>query len=84
MKILESKDEKKTCGNCGYTFDGEFNGDICPRCGLAYWKCSACGFLITAERPTDVCPECNERCNFVNVTCYTPDCGSPCHIGPRL
>ena len=84
MKILESVKGKTRCENCGYTANGRFRGDICPRCGFAYWKCSGCGFLITAEAPPDVCPECEEKCAFVNVTCYTPDCGGPGHVDPRL
>jgi len=84
MKILETEKEKTTCSNCGYTADGRFNGNICPNCGLTYWRCSACGFLITAEAPPSVCPECAENCVFVNVNCYSPDCGGPGHVDPRL
>ena len=84
MKILENTKEKFECAHCGYTADGRFKGDICPKCGLAYWKCSGCGFLITAEEPPGVCPQCKEYCTFINVTCYTPDCGGPGHIDPRL
>lgn len=84
MKILKKAKEKSKCANCGYTADGRFKGDICPKCGLAYWKCSACGFLITARVPPYICPECNEACAFIDVTCYTPDCGGPSHTDPRL
>ena len=62
MKILENAKGKTKCTNCGYTTDGRFKGDICPKCGLAYWECTGCGFLITAEAPPDVCPVCNENC----------------------
>jgi rubrerythrin len=75
---------KWSCAHCGYTSDGRFEGDICPRCGLTYWKCSNCGFTFTAPKPPDVCPECGEKCVFNNVTCYTPDCGGPGNIDPRL
>jgi len=75
MKILGNTKGKTQCANCGYTTDGRFEGDICPRCGLAYWKYSGCGFLITAETLPDTCPQCSGICAFVNVTCYTPDCG---------
>jgi rubredoxin len=51
---------------------------------LTYWKCAKCGFLITASIPPDVCPECGEKCDFLNVTCYTPECGGPGNIDPRL
>ncbi len=84
MKILKSTKEKTKCANCGYTSDVRFKGDICPSCGLAYWKCSGCGFLITAETPPNICPQCNGLCLFVNVTCYTPDCGGAGHYDLRL
>ena len=61
-----------------------FEGDICPNCGLTYWKCGNCGFLITAAIPPATCPQCKQKCNFLNVTCYTPECGGPGNIDPRL
>jgi rubrerythrin len=81
---MENIQKKWVCAHCGYTADGSFVGDICPSCGLAYWKCDRCGFLITAEKPPEVCPECGERCDFIDVTCYLPDCGGPGNIDPRL
>jgi hypothetical protein len=30
------------------------------------------------------CPECKEKCDFKNITCYTPDCGGPGNIDTRL
>jgi hypothetical protein len=30
------------------------------------------------------CPECKEKCEFFNITCYTPECGGPGHIDSRL
>ncbi len=79
----ESK-KKWVCAHCGYSSSSAFVGDICPQCGLIYWKCGNCGFLITAATPPAVCPECGERCEFKNVTCYTPECGGTGHIDPRL
>jgi len=38
------------------------------------WKCSKCGYLTSAEAPPEMCPFCKENCDFLNVTCYTPDC----------
>jgi len=35
-------------------------------------------------KPPDVCPECGERCNFIDVTCYLPECGGPGHVDRRL
>jgi len=84
MQIIESKKKKSVCAHCGYTADGRFEGDICPNCRLAYWECSKCGFLITAAEPPGACPSCTENCAFINVTCYTPDCGGPGNVDPRL
>lgn len=39
------------------------------------WKCTNCGYTFSAERPPETCPSCNEKCEFVDVSCYTPDCG---------
>jgi len=81
---MENKQENSVCALCGYTADGRFVGDICPNCGLTYWKCSKCGFTLTAAVAPDDCPECGEKCNFKNITCYTPECGGPGNIDPRL
>jgi rubredoxin len=51
---------------------------------MTYWKCGNCGFLVTAASPPSVCPQCNDSCGFKNVTCYTPECGGPGNIDPRL
>lgn len=80
-----AEDTKKwACAHCGYTSDGKFKGDICPECGLTYWKCTKCGFTFTAPKPRDVCEECGAKESFINVTCYTPECGGLGHIDPRL
>lgn len=81
---MEKKDDRYVCDHCGFTASGKFSGDICPKCGLTYWKCSHCGFLVTAAMPPETCPECKEKCEFLNVTCYTPECGGPGNIDPRL
>ena len=81
---MENKQEKWVCANCGHTGDGKFTGDICPECGLTFWKCGNCGYLVTAATPPEECPQCKEKCEFLNVTCYTPECGGPGHIDPRL
>jgi rubredoxin len=41
------------------------------------WKCVKCGYTYTAAQPADECPACHERCEFVDVSCYTPDCAGP-------
>ncbi len=81
---MDAEEKKWICARCGYTASNQFVGDICPQCGLTYWKCRHCGFLITAEKPPVVCPECGSRCDFVNVTCYAPECGGPENRDPRL
>jgi len=40
-----------------------------------YWQCKSCGHTIEADRPPATCPSCNQKCEFANVTCYTPECG---------
>jgi rubredoxin len=42
---------------------------------MAEWKCSKCGYAFTAVAPPDQCPSCKEKCEFVDVSCYIPDCG---------
>lgn len=81
---MGEKQEAWVCAHCGYSADSRFSGDICPNCNLTYWKCSECGYLITAGTPPNECPQCKEKCEFKNVTCYTPDCGGPGNIDPRL
>ncbi len=41
------------------------------------WKCSNCGHTLDAAAPPDPCPSCGAQCEFINVSCYTPDCGGP-------
>jgi rubrerythrin len=81
---MNNKKDKYQCANCGYSSDGKFQGDICPKCGLTYWKCGKCGYLITAAIPPNKCPSCKETCDFHNVTCYTPECGGPGNVDPKL
>ena len=76
--------DAKSCANCGINLSGDFSGDLCPGCGLTYWKCGNCGFLLTAPVGPDTCPSCKEKCEFKNVTCYTPECGGPGNVDPRL
>jgi rubrerythrin len=51
---------------------------------LTHWKCGQCNFTFTAPSLPEQCPGCGEKCDFLNVTCYTPDCGGPGNIDPRL
>ena len=81
---MEHKLEETTCSNCGFTVTGRFVGDICPKCGLPYWKCSQCQYTLTAKVPPDVCPECGAKCSFIDATCYTAECGSTGRLDPRI
>ena len=47
----------------------DYRGDL-----MTEWKCSKCGFRLTADAPPDECPSCKQNCEFVNVTCYIPEC----------
>ena len=72
------------CSYCGTDVPDPENAELCPSCGQTYWKCGGCGFLLTAVSPPNTCPSCHQDCEFKNVTCYTPDCGGPGNIDPRL
>jgi len=80
--MADSKEQK--CLNCGQPVPESHGASLCPSCGLTYWKCGECGFLLTAATPPNTCPNCGKLCEFKNVTCYTPDCGGPGNIDPRL
>ncbi len=41
---------------------------------MASWKCGNCGYTLEAETPPDQCPSCKEKCEFLDNSCYTPDC----------
>ncbi|MEJ2039494.1 MAG: hypothetical protein P8X55_11220 [Desulfosarcinaceae bacterium] len=41
---------------------------------MANWKCSNCGYEMEAEAPPDACPSCKQKCEFLDNSCYTPDC----------
>ncbi len=43
---------------------------------MEQWKCEKCGYTLEAEKPPEKCPSCKEKCIFLNVTCYIPDCGN--------
>lgn len=44
---------------------------------MASFKCSNCGNTIEAQIPPEICPACSQKCQFVDNTCYTPECGGP-------
>ena len=41
---------------------------------MTSWKCQICGYTFTADAPPEKCPSCKEKCEFVDNSCYTPDC----------
>lgn len=81
---MAGEEKQFTCALCGFTASGKFSGDICPQCSLTHWKCGGCGFTFTANAPPESCPGCKEKCDFLNITCYTPECGGPGRIDQRL
>ena len=38
------------------------------------WKCSNCGYAYSGSLPPEICPGCNQKCIFMDVTCYIPEC----------
>jgi rubrerythrin len=51
--------------------------------GMGEWKCQKCGYTETSDKPPEECPTCKDKCEFVDVTCYIPDCGQT-GSDPRL
>lgn len=49
-----------------------------------FWKCGSCGTTFQETKAPEVCPSCKQNCDFSDVTCYSPDCGGPGNIDPRL
>ncbi len=50
------------------------------------WKCTNCGYTFQADAPPEQCPSCKVKCEFVDNSCYTPDCaakGVDERIGPK-
>ncbi|MDM8523143.1 hypothetical protein QUF80_07215 [Desulfococcaceae bacterium HSG8] len=41
---------------------------------MASWKCKNCGYTLEADAPPEECPSCKEKCEFLDNSCYTPDC----------
>jgi rubredoxin len=39
------------------------------------WKCNKCGYTLKAEKPPEKCLSCKEKCEFLDVSCYIPECG---------
>jgi hypothetical protein len=44
---------------------------------MAIFKCNKCGNTIDVVSPPEKCPACKQSCEFVDVSCYIPECGGP-------
>ncbi len=44
---------------------------------MAVFKCNKCGNTIDVVTPPEKCPSCNQKCEFLDVSCYIPECGGP-------
>jgi rubredoxin len=42
---------------------------------MADWKCNKCGYTLKADKPPETCPSCKQKCEFLDVSCYIPECG---------
>ncbi len=42
---------------------------------MPVWKCSECGYTIDKDVPPTECPSCKKKCEFIDVSCYIPECG---------
>ncbi|HOV87761.1 MAG TPA: hypothetical protein PLM79_15480 [Syntrophobacteraceae bacterium] len=53
---------------------------------MAVWKCNNCGNTVDLASPPEKCPSCKEKCEFVDVSCYIPECGGPGtgHVNPQV
>jgi rubrerythrin len=81
---MEDDLDMMTCAHCGFTGEGPFTDHICPECHQTYWKCAECGYVLSGVNPPNACPSCQKKCQFLNATCYTPDCGGPGNFDPRI
>ena len=74
----------KECAICGFKSETPFDNVTCPKCRQTFWKCRECGYILKAESLPEKCPSCFRKCEFRNVTCYTPECGGPGNIDKTL
>lgn len=42
---------------------------------MGVWKCNNCGNTLDVQAPPETCPSCKQNCEFVDVSCYIPECG---------
>ncbi len=67
MDLYLKRPEKTECRAIGTVY--KKGGDR-----MASWKCGSCGYTFKADTPPDKCPSCKQKCEFLDNTCYTPDC----------
>lgn len=51
---------------------------------MVNWKCLNCGYTFEADVPPDQCPSCSEKCEFIDVSCYIPECNTGTGVDDRL
>jgi len=51
---------------------------------MTNWKCSNCGYMLEAAVPPEQCQSCGERCDFIDVSCYIPECDIGGGVDERL
>jgi rubredoxin len=63
----------KNCASCRDPALCDFcNGGVT----MPSWKCSKCGYSFDSDAHPNQCPSCREKCEFLDNTCYTPDCAA--------
>jgi len=89
VKEMTSQEKEMTmqCALCGYTASGRFEGDICPRCNLTYWRCRRRSVPVAIRRPTSsISPATprNAAALDVLIPACEPDDSATGNGGPRL
>ena len=79
---MGKEQDKRRCSLCGYTADGRFEGGHLPSIWLTGNVLNA-DFSLRQENHL-IFARNVAKCDFVDVTCYTPECGGPGHVAPRL
>jgi rubredoxin len=51
---------------------------------MTNWKCSNCGYTLEVDAPPEECPSCGEKCEFIDVSCYIPECDTAEGVDTRL
>ena len=51
---------------------------------IHYWICDQGNDVFEADTLPDTCLGCHAKCIFMNVSCYTPDCGGLGYYNQKL